>query len=149
MEATNLGCCKLSWGSVISKNVNLTSQKRMVRRRCESGDGWGRLVDEGMIVLRWRIKEMKRMEEANQEVPSHWMEWEKQYYAHYYDQHVFHAMELLQSYLMSLRLRPSVALGVLVLVSLSVLMCSGVGFFHALEVANSLVSYFYSSRELI
>ncbi|TKY64833.1 hypothetical protein E2542_SST07684 [Spatholobus suberectus] len=144
MEATNLGCCKLSWGSV---STNVTTQRRMVRRRCELGgdhhnDRWGRSVDESMIVLRWRIKEMKKMLEANQEAPySDWMEWEKQYYAHY-DQHVLQAMRLLQSYLMGLR--PSVALGMLVFVALSVLLCSGVGLCLALEAAKSLLSCFGS-----
>ncbi|RDX90951.1 hypothetical protein CR513_27132, partial [Mucuna pruriens] len=89
MEAMNLGLCKFTWGSV-SKNLTRT-KRRMVRRRCELGGGdkkdyrWGRLVDENMIVLRLRIKEMKMLE-ANEEVPSHWMEWEKQYCADY-DKH--------------------------------------------------------------
>jgi len=39
-------------------------------------------VDESMIILRKRIREMK-MIERNYEHPEDWMEWEKQYYACY------------------------------------------------------------------
>ncbi|XP_020218537.1 uncharacterized protein LOC109801819 [Cajanus cajan] len=146
MEATNLGCCKLSWGSSISKYLTIhRTQRHMVRRRCECGDQkdrWGKLVDESMIVLRWRIKEMKRLE-ANEEAPYDWFEWEKRYYGDY-DQHVFQTMELLQCYLMGLR--PSVALGMLVLIALSVIMSSGVVFFHALVTAKSLILSCFGSR---
>lgn len=99
------------------------------------GDYFGGSVDESMIVLRWRIKEMKMMEESHA-APSDWMEWEKQYFAHY-DKDVCEAVGLLQCYLMSLR--PSAALGLFVLVALSVLISFGVGFFHALEIAKSLI----------
>lgn len=109
-----------------------------VRMSCE-GDPLGRSVDESMIVLRLRIKEMKK---HDREAPSDWMDWEKQYYAHY-DEDVCEAIGLLQSYLMSLR--PSVALGMLTLVAMSVLISSGVGLFHALVIARSLLSCFGSS----
>ena len=47
----------------------------------------GCLVDESMIILRKRIREMK-MIERNYEHPEDWMEWEKQYYA-CYDAYLF------------------------------------------------------------
>ncbi|KAK7340906.1 hypothetical protein VNO77_21623 [Canavalia gladiata] len=137
MEATNLGCSKHSWRQV-SKNLTTHRHVGMVRTRCKVGDhkdDWGRSVDESMIVLRLRIKKMKMLE-ANEEAPCDWMEWEKQYYAHY-DQHISEAIGLLQSYLMDLR--PSLALGMLLFVVLSVLICSGVGLFHALEIAKNLL----------
>lgn len=135
MEAVNLGWCRFSWGSSVSKKKG--SQRRMVRRRCR----WGRMVDEGMIVLRWRIKEMKMLEK--EEAASDWMEWEKQYCPDYH-RHLLHAMDLLQSYFIGLR--PSVALGMLFLVAFSVFMFSGFGLYLALEAANNLVSRFGSSR---
>ncbi|KAJ1436310.1 hypothetical protein SESBI_04341 [Sesbania bispinosa] len=66
MEATTmmnvvlgLGCCKLSWGRQRKQRMN-------IKTRCEGGHGGdrdhhmaGRLVDENMIVLRLRIKEME------------------------------------------------------------------------------------------
>ncbi|XP_061338303.1 uncharacterized protein LOC133285145 [Gastrolobium bilobum] len=141
MEATNLGCCKLSW-RLVSKN--LTSQRPhsrlMVRTSFEDKDHFGSSVDENMIVLRLRIKEMKMLEKS-EEAPSDWMELEKRFYGHY-DEDVFEAIGLLQSYLMSLR--PSVALGMLVLVALSVLITSGMGLFHAMKMAKILLYCFDS-----
>ncbi|KAG2403801.1 hypothetical protein LR48_Vigan549s010000 [Vigna angularis] len=141
MEAVNLGWCRFS--SVSEKKGR---QRRMVRRRCELSGGdrnyrWGRMVDEGMIVLRWRIKEMKMLEK--EEAASDWMEWEKQYGADY-QRHLLHAMDLLQSYFIGLR--PSVALGMLFLVAFSVFMFSAFGLCLALQAAYNLVSCFGSSR---
>ncbi|KAF9614693.1 hypothetical protein IFM89_019821 [Coptis chinensis] len=88
--------------------------------------GGGR-VDEDMIVLRMRIHDMK-MEEANYEAPSNWMEWEKKYYANY-DSDVCEAVGLLQTQLMNTR--PSFVIGMAVLLVLSVttstaMVCSSV-----------------------
>ncbi|GFS32751.1 hypothetical protein Acr_00g0024410 [Actinidia rufa] len=76
----------------------------------------GRLVDENLIVLRKRIHEMK-MIERNYEPPAHWMGWEKNCYAGY-DEFICEAMGLLQAQLM--KTRPSLALGLAVLMGLSV-----------------------------
>ncbi|XP_031499539.1 uncharacterized protein LOC116263873 [Nymphaea colorata] len=75
-----------------------------------------RMVDENMIVLRKRIQEMK-MVERNYEAPAHWMEWEKRYYASY-DSDVCEGVGQLQRFLMGTR--PSVALGLLLLLGFSV-----------------------------
>ncbi|KAK1280471.1 hypothetical protein QJS04_geneDACA002986 [Acorus gramineus] len=87
-------------------------------RRKDASEGYsgGRLVDESMIVLRKRIREME-MIERNYEPPSHWMDWEKRWYATYQSD-VCDAVGLLQDLLMEAR--PGVALGVMVLVLLSV-----------------------------
>ncbi|KAK3040747.1 hypothetical protein RJ639_029269 [Escallonia herrerae] len=50
--------------------------KRDARDRDHNGS---RVVDENMIVLRQRIREV-RMVEAEDEAPADWMEWEKGYY---------------------------------------------------------------------
>ncbi|KAL3501850.1 hypothetical protein ACH5RR_036299 [Cinchona calisaya] len=76
----------------------------------------GRLVDENMIVLRKRIHETK-MIEKNYEPPSEWMDWEKRYYTSY-DSMICEAMGFLQSHLM--KTRPSLAIGMIALVTLSV-----------------------------
>ncbi|RWR85562.1 hypothetical protein CKAN_01443300 [Cinnamomum micranthum f. kanehirae] len=83
----------------------------------DRGDwNYGRSVDEEMIVLRKRIHEM-RMTERNYEPPLEWMDWEKRYYAHY-DADICEAVGLLQNLLMNSR--PSLAIGMVVLVALSV-----------------------------
>lgn len=94
----------------------------------------GRMVDENMIVLRKRMHEMK-MVERNYEPPSDWMHWEKQYYTSY-DSLVCEAMGFLQSQLMNTR--PSLALGILTLVLLSVPTSTAVVFFHLMEIIKGL-----------
>ncbi|PON58504.1 mediator of RNA polymerase II transcription subunit [Trema orientale] len=102
----------------------------------------GRLVDENMIVLRLRIREMKMLETDNEanRLPSEWMEWEKQYYVHYIED-VFEGIGLLQNYLMNTR--PSVALGFLALFMLSVPISSGFVLFHVLETTKQILSWLY------
>ncbi|MQM17209.1 hypothetical protein Taro_050179 [Colocasia esculenta] len=77
--------------------------------------GW--LVDEDMIVLRKRLHEM-RAAETNYRPPSHWMEWEKRYYAANYVDDVCRLVGLLQEFLVNAR--PGVAVGLLALLALSV-----------------------------
>ncbi|KAG1334816.1 hypothetical protein COCNU_03G009350 [Cocos nucifera] len=102
-------------------------KKRRRRRRpltvgCASkreADGWdfgGGLVDENMAVLRRRIHEM-RMAEKGHSPPTDWMEWEKRYYASY-GSDVCEVVGLLQTFLMNTR--PSLAIGLLVVLTLSV-----------------------------
>ena len=87
-----------------------------------------------MIMLRLRIREMKIME-TNYKPPSNWMGWEKQYYSRYNDD-VCEALGFLQDYLMNMR--PSLAFGVIALVTFSVLISTGVGLFHAIDVAKRI-----------
>ncbi|XP_019417677.1 PREDICTED: uncharacterized protein LOC109328594 [Lupinus angustifolius] len=140
---TNVGCNKFSWRP-ISKNI--TSPRpcmvvKMSSREIGDGEHLERRVDESMIVLRLRIKEMKMkmMEMNDNEAPCEWMEWEKKCYDHY-DEDVCEAIGFLQCFFMSLR--PSVALGLLTLVVMSVMICLGVGFFYALDIARTLLSCF-------
>ncbi|CAI9096732.1 OLC1v1032941C1 [Oldenlandia corymbosa var. corymbosa] len=94
-----------------------------MRRRSEAGHhqdyncGSSRnMVDENMIVLRKRIHEMK-MVERNYEPPSEWMDWEKSYYTRY-DSMICEAVGILQLILMNTR--PSLAIGMIALFSMSV-----------------------------
>ncbi|OAY57136.1 hypothetical protein MANES_02G073500v8 [Manihot esculenta] len=97
----------------------------------------GSLVDDNMIVLRVRMREMKMMEEFDYP-PSHWMEWEKQYYAHHnYNTDVCEAVGLLQNFLMNIR--PSIALGILALLFMCVLISTGVVFSYAVEITMRLI----------
>ncbi|XWS75533.1 hypothetical protein CRYUN_Cryun01aG0098100 [Craigia yunnanensis] len=101
-------------------------------------DHQGKLVDESMIVLRMRIKEMKVLEK-NDELPSNWMEWEKQYYLHY-NEDIFSAIGLLQNYLMNIR--PSLALGLMALLTFSVPISTVFFLFRGLEIAEGMFSRF-------
>ncbi|XP_059451295.1 uncharacterized protein LOC132182112 [Corylus avellana] len=147
MQATNFSSATLplgpSWSSPSGsrrKPVNgglLIVMSASGGRRDQHGrrDYGGRIVDENMILLRMRIRELK-MSEMSQEPPASWMEWEKKYYTQY-DEDVCEAVGLLQSYLLSIR--PSLALGMAALVILSVPFSAGVLFFHALEMAKAIL----------
>ncbi|KAI5677220.1 hypothetical protein M9H77_08170 [Catharanthus roseus] len=105
-------------------------------RRSEADYGSGRLVDENLIVLRMRIHEMK-MIERNYEPPTEWMDWEKSFYTSY-DSMICEAMGVLQSQLMNTR--PSLALGMIALVTLSVPISTGLGMFHLLELTRGVLA---------
>lgn len=94
----------------------------------------GRLVDESMIVLRKRIHQMKVIE-RNYEPPEEWTPWEKQYYASY-DDYVCKFVGFLQSYLMNTR--PSLALGMIFLLTISVPASSVVVLLRLIELANGI-----------
>ncbi|KAI7997351.1 hypothetical protein LOK49_LG10G00852 [Camellia lanceoleosa] len=97
----------------------------------------GRIVDENLIVLRKRIHEMK-MIERNYDPPANWMDGEKNCYAGY-DEFICEAMAVLQSGLMNTR--PSLALGMAVIVGLSVPASTGLVVFHLVEmVINAVLS---------
>lgn len=93
-------------------------------------------VDESMIILRKRIHEMK-MIERNYEPPEDWMKWEKQYYTRY-DEYICTLVGLLQSHLMNTR--PSLALGMLALMTMSVPASMVMVVHHFMEVANGVFS---------
>ncbi|XAR51487.1 hypothetical protein NMG60_11006127 [Bertholletia excelsa] len=94
-----------------TRNVAVSAGREMDGR-----DYNGRLVDENMIVLRVRIREMK-MSEPGFEFPPEWTEWEKKFYEHY-NMHVCEAVGFLQSVLMNTR--PGLAIGVMALMAMSV-----------------------------
>lgn len=102
----------------------------------EADHGSGRLVDENMIVLRKRIHETK-MIERNYEPPAEWMDWEKSFYTSY-DSVICEAMGILQSRLMDTR--PSLALGLIALVTLSVPTTTLLGMFHLMELIRVVLS---------
>ncbi|KAF8030626.1 hypothetical protein BT93_E2919 [Corymbia citriodora subsp. variegata] len=106
------------------------------KRDSYEGGCSGRLADEGMIILRKRIHEMK-MIERNYEPPQDWTEWEKKYYT-CYDEYVCKFVGVLQSQLMSTR--PSVALGMLTFMMMSVPVSSAVILSRAVEVVIRTLS---------
>lgn len=95
-----------------------------------------RMVDENLIVLRKRIHEMKIIE-RNYEPPAEWMDWEKRYYASY-DTYICEAMGFLQSHLMNTR--PSLAIGMVALVALSVPTSTVVVLSHFFDIMNASVA---------
>ncbi|MCD7467459.1 hypothetical protein HAX54_004907 [Datura stramonium] len=115
MNCVKLGVCK---GSACMRFIKV--RRRVVNARFDEHNRGGRsknIVDENMIVLRMRIKEMKLLEAGELGPPSNWMGWEKKYFAHY-NEDVCEAVGLLQIYLMETR--PALALGMLALICLSV-----------------------------
>ncbi|KAG6579243.1 hypothetical protein SDJN03_23691, partial [Cucurbita argyrosperma subsp. sororia] len=96
----------------------------------------GKLVDESMIVLRKRIHEIKMVERSH-EPPSDWLDWEKRCYSDY-DSHICEALGYLQSHLMNTR--PSVALGILLLITLSVPLSSAVILHRFIDIAAALLA---------
>ncbi|OIS95681.1 PREDICTED: uncharacterized protein LOC109236148 [Nicotiana attenuata] len=96
----------------------------------------GRIVDENLIILRKRIHEMK-MIERNYEPPAEWMNWEKSLYTNY-DSNICQAMGLLQSQLMDTR--PSLVLGMVALIGLSVPTSTIVLLFHLIELTKAILA---------
>ncbi|KVH96224.1 uncharacterized protein LOC112528074 [Cynara cardunculus var. scolymus] len=99
-------------------------------------DANGHMVDESMIVLRKRIHEMKMIEQ-DYEPPSDWMGWEKSCYTSY-DAYICEVMGVLQSGLMNTR--PSLALGLMALIMLSVPVSTVVVASNAVEVAKMVLN---------
>lgn len=122
------------------KNRISSTKILSMRRRSRSSEAYdhqncsGRLVDANMIVLRKRIHERK-MIERNYEPPEDWMEWEKRYYTSY-DSIICDVLGVLQTLLMNTR--PSLALGLLVLISLSVPTSAAVIFFHLMDMTKGV-----------
>lgn len=102
----------------------------------------GKLVDEDMIVLRKRIHEMKTAEGSHDDVASSdWMEWEKEYYANNYDSDICEGLGMLQSRLMNTR--PSLALVMLGVVSLSVPISTAVVLLRMMDLAKDVLVGFH------
>lgn len=112
-------------------------------KESDSQDYEGKLVDESLIILRMRIKEVKMMEKKSSSqgtpAPSNWMEWEKQYYCKHYHEDVCEGIGWLQMYLMNTR--PSLALGVLALVAFSVPMSASLITFNVFRWLHNCVFF--------
>ncbi|WMV16905.1 hypothetical protein MTR67_010290 [Solanum verrucosum] len=91
-----------------------------------------------MIILRKRVHEMKVIE-RNYEPPAEWMEWEKQYYANY-DELICNLVGYLQMQLLSTR--PSLSLGMLILLIISVPASTAMIFSHFVHLTSVLVDVF-------
>ncbi|XP_062192085.1 uncharacterized protein LOC133895637 [Phragmites australis] len=98
--------------------------------------GGGRLVDEGMVVLRRRIHEMKAAE-TNWEPPAEWAAWEEEWYGSY-DADVCDLFSALQAFLASSR--PGVGVGLVVLLMLAVPTSAFVLVSHLLNASRAIVS---------
>ncbi|GJN05978.1 hypothetical protein PR202_ga23659 [Eleusine coracana subsp. coracana] len=110
-----------------------------LRRNTSGGRGQygGALVDEGMSVLRRRIREA-RMVETNYEAPAEWAAWEKRYYPAYVSD-VSGLVGALQLMLMSTR--PSVAIAVAALVLGSVPVSAVAALHHLAQVAEHVLQH--------
>ncbi|XP_021293257.1 uncharacterized protein LOC110423366 [Herrania umbratica] len=144
MESTSLCSSSLSFNPFSSSRTCLRNHRQRkaismktfaMRREAHDQNCSGRLVDENMIVLRKRLHELK-MIERNYEPPANWMEWEKRCYTSY-DSIICDVMGVLQSQLMNTR--PSLALGMLALIVLSVPTSAAVMFFHVMEITKGVL----------
>lgn len=144
MEATQLFSSPMLSRRPFSRRKNKDGLAVVVKARQEGlngGNYWGHTVDENMIVLRMRIKEMELLERSHNDEPClDWMDWEKKYYVHYHAD-VCVAMGLLQNYLMNVR--PSLGIGTLAVLTFSVLLSAGVVLGHALEISKEITSGFH------
>ncbi|KAK1280472.1 hypothetical protein QJS04_geneDACA002985 [Acorus gramineus] len=92
------------------------------RKRIGSGGGGdfgGSLVDSDMVVLRRRLHELKLTQNDHRPTPPpHWTEWEKRWWMTSHCSEACAAAGVLQTAIMNVR--PAVAVGALMLVSVSV-----------------------------
>ncbi|CAL0300331.1 unnamed protein product [Lupinus luteus] len=95
----------------------------------------GKLVDENMILLRMRIREIETLE-MKMKAPSDWTEWEKKYSMDYVSD-VCEAVGMLQRLLMNTR--PSLALGTMVLLMLSMSLSMSQLLFHVVELTKGIM----------
>ncbi|KAL8472676.1 hypothetical protein ACS0TY_029120 [Phlomoides rotata] len=130
---------RLRGGGIIRRN-GLTLLKRVSIVNAHQD---GSEVDENMIVLRMRIKKIKVLEsgggggEGAAPPSSDWSEWEKKVFTHYHEG-VFDYMEMLQGCLMNTR--PSVALGMMTLIAMSLPLSSSVVMMNVLKLAKGLLA---------
>ncbi|XP_021296777.1 uncharacterized protein LOC110426018, partial [Herrania umbratica] len=141
MEATSLSSSSSSF--LHSRKMLLWDDKRrrgrMVFVAGRDSQQWnysGQLVNESLIVLRKRIHDLKIIE-RNYEPPADWMEWEKQYYTSY-NEFICKMVGLLQSHLMNTR--PSLALGALALVTMSLQVSMVMVLVYLMQAANGILS---------
>ncbi|CAI9110613.1 OLC1v1010669C1 [Oldenlandia corymbosa var. corymbosa] len=123
-----------------------STRKYVVKAKKDDHDQHGgKIVDDNMIILRMRIKEMKMMESDSSndhhQPPLDWMEWEKKYFTTYYNEDIVEGIGLLQSYLMNTR--PSLALGMLALLALSVPISASFLIVEVMDLVKSLASGFH------
>ncbi|TMW87712.1 hypothetical protein EJD97_019588 [Solanum chilense] len=121
--------------SKASRRTPTLAIRREAHDQNYNSNDFGR-VDENLIVLRKRIHEMK-MVETNHEPPTEWMDWEKSLYMDY-DSNICELMGLLQAQLMDTR--PSLVLGMVGLIALSVPTSTIVVLFHLLELAKGVLA---------
>ncbi|KAK4416441.1 hypothetical protein Salat_2469600 [Sesamum alatum] len=153
MEATSLlpATPRLPLSRFSGKHPSYKNRRKGLIILAQQGDHQsdGKSVDDNMIVLKMRIKKMKvsdSIRSSNQgsadaaaakPPSSDWKEWEKKLFTRYHEG-VCDSVELLQSFLMNTR--PSVAVGMLVLVAMSVPVSSSVVVVNALKVARALLA---------
>lgn len=142
MQATSL--CSLqrvllpcpSSGILVRQSVRPHRSFITVSERDPFGQHYdGRSVDENMILLRMRIREIEVVE-MKTEAQSDWSEWEKKYFVNY-DSDVCDAVGLLQRMLMNTR--PALALGILALLMISMSMSIFLIVFHMVELTKGII----------
>ncbi|KAM7254825.1 hypothetical protein ACFE04_020066 [Oxalis oulophora] len=119
-----------------NRKLSLIKSKKSDHQDPFHGKYYRSEVDESMIILRRRIHEMK-MIERNYEPPSDWNEWEKNIYTRY-DFIIYDMIRILQAQLMNTR--PSLALGIISLMTFTLPYLTFMGLFQFLETSKEILS---------
>ena len=129
---------------ITNRNVMITPRRRRSLRVCASSsnkDSYdGKQVDESMIVLRLRIRdiEMKKMKEEEEiEEGGHWwriMDWERRYWRNNYASDIYHVVGLFQTLLMETR--PCVAFGILLVLFFTLSFSMSFSFLHLVDLGK-------------
>lgn len=126
-------------GNILPRSAPVISHKKSfisASKRDPFGQHYdGKLVDENMIILRMRIREIE-MVEMKTKAPSDWTEWETENFENY-GSDICDAVGLLQRMLMNTR--PSLAVGSLALLMISMSMTMSLLVFHLVELAKGII----------
>ncbi|XP_058769475.1 uncharacterized protein LOC131643303 [Vicia villosa] len=147
MQTTSLALLPIppSSCSIIRRSAPFISQKNKsfisASKRESFGQHYdGKMVDENMIILRMRIREIEMLENKSKP-PSHWTEWEKKYFENY-GSDVCDGVGLLQTMLMNTR--PGLVVGILAMIMLSMSMSMSLLVSQMMELANASMLAFSS-----
>ncbi|KAK7357691.1 hypothetical protein VNO80_16986 [Phaseolus coccineus] len=116
-------------------NATTTRRTLISASKSDSFGYDGKMVDENMILLRMRIREIE-VQEMKGKAPSDWSEWEKKYFQNY-GSDVCEALGLLQRLLINTR--PSLALTTFALLTLTMSMSIVQLLFHFVAFVKGII----------
>lgn len=140
MHASATSLCSLPSGNLLRRSAPFISHKSCYIS-ASKGDAFGqhydgKLVDESMILLRMRIREIEMVEMNKSTKGSAPSEWEKKYFANY-GSDVCDAVGMLQRVLMNTR--PALAVPMLALLMITMSMSMSLGVFHMVELTKGII----------
>lgn len=140
MHASATSLCSLPSGNLLRRSAPFISHKSCYIS-ASKGDAFGqhydgKLVDESMILLRMRIREIEMVEMNKSTKGGAPSEWEKKYFANY-GSDVCDAVGMLQRVLMNTR--PALAVPMLALLMITISMSMSLGVFHMAELTKGII----------